>query len=130
MSKCDLEREAFWRLAVSEQRASGLSVRAFCRREGLSDASLYAWRRRLAEREVTEPGDQLGDGPLRCDGSLAPGDFVEVALNDELREAEVKPVVPTAQGSPIEVLLPAGPVVRVSRGFDAATLRRGVEALS
>ena len=46
------EREAFWRLALSEQRASGLSVRAFCRREGLSQGSWKAWRRTLAEQEA------------------------------------------------------------------------------
>ncbi len=45
------EKEAFWRLALEEQQRSGLSVRAFCEREGLSAASLYAWRRQLRERD-------------------------------------------------------------------------------
>ena len=45
------EKEAFWHLAVEEQQRSGLSVRAFCEREGLSAASLYAWRRQFRGRD-------------------------------------------------------------------------------
>jgi hypothetical protein len=41
-------RRRFWRAAIARQRASGLSVRAFCRRENLSEPSFYAWRKRLA----------------------------------------------------------------------------------
>jgi len=35
----DADKEAFWRLALGEQRDGGLSVRAFCAREGLSAPS-------------------------------------------------------------------------------------------
>jgi transposase-like protein len=47
----DPDRELFWREAVAGHRQSGLSVRAFCRRRGLSEPSFYAWRRQLDERE-------------------------------------------------------------------------------
>jgi hypothetical protein len=43
------EKVAFWSLAIAEQAQSGLSVRAFCEREGLSPASFYLWRRNLAQ---------------------------------------------------------------------------------
>lgn len=46
------ERERFWRSALKRQAASGLSVRAFCRREGLSEPSLYAWRTTVARRDA------------------------------------------------------------------------------
>ena len=49
--KRDAEREAFWRGAFERQRASGLTVRAFCRREGVSEPSFYAWRRVVRERD-------------------------------------------------------------------------------
>ena len=39
--------EARWRALLSRFSDSGLSVRAFCRREALSAASLYRWRGRL-----------------------------------------------------------------------------------
>lgn len=47
------EKEAFWRAAIDRQATSGLSVRAFCRAQSLSEPSFYAWRRALAERDVT-----------------------------------------------------------------------------
>ena len=46
------EKEAFWRLALEEHRGSGLTVRAFCRREGISEPSFYAWRRRITKRDA------------------------------------------------------------------------------
>ena len=47
----DLERERVWRGVVDRQRLSGLSVREFCRRELVSEASFYAWRRELLRRD-------------------------------------------------------------------------------
>lgn len=43
------ERAAYWRRLVERQAASGLSVARFCEREDVSTASLYNWRRRLAD---------------------------------------------------------------------------------
>ena len=47
----DLERERAWRALVDRQRLSGLSVREFCRRELVSEAAFYAWRRELLRRD-------------------------------------------------------------------------------
>lgn len=44
-------KERHWREIVAKHAASGLSVRAFCRREQLAENSFYAWRRTLAERD-------------------------------------------------------------------------------
>ena len=46
----DLAKERRWRELIERQLASGLSARAFCRREELSAASFYAWRRTIDER--------------------------------------------------------------------------------
>jgi transposase len=35
-------KEQFWRQALARQKTSGLSIRAFCEREGLSEASSMA----------------------------------------------------------------------------------------
>jgi transposase-like protein len=40
---------------VAAQRKSGLNVSAFCRERGLSQASFYAWRRRLTRQEAGSP---------------------------------------------------------------------------
>ena len=54
-SNRSVEKEAFWRLVLEEFRASGLSIRAFCRREGLSEPSFFAWRRTFQERDAAKP---------------------------------------------------------------------------
>jgi putative transposase len=42
--------EADWQELVARQTHSGLSVAAFCQREGISPWSLYDWRKRLRAR--------------------------------------------------------------------------------
>jgi hypothetical protein len=49
--KRDSKREAFWRGVLARQRESGISVRAFCRREKVSEPSFYAWRRVVCQRD-------------------------------------------------------------------------------
>ena len=42
--------EAVWRDRLARFRKSGLTVKEFCREEGVSDPSFYRWRQRLADR--------------------------------------------------------------------------------
>jgi hypothetical protein len=51
-----LERETRWREALRRHNASGLSVRAFCRREKLHESAFYFWRRAVAERDAEAVG--------------------------------------------------------------------------
>jgi hypothetical protein len=44
------ERERFWRKVVAGQAHSGVSIRAWCDRHGVSEPSFYFWRRELARR--------------------------------------------------------------------------------
>ena len=53
----DLGLEHTWRLRLRRQATSGLSIGEFCRRERVSTASFYAWRRRLAAPPLTAPSD-------------------------------------------------------------------------
>jgi len=57
----DSDKERFWRDVLARHRVSGLSARAFCRRDGLSEASFYSWRRTIAERDAGSGPDQLAD---------------------------------------------------------------------
>jgi transposase-like protein len=41
-----------WRRLLRLQRSSGLSISAFCRREGVSQPSFYSWRRKLQAEAV------------------------------------------------------------------------------
>ena len=93
----DERKEHQWRRWIGEWQASGLSVRAFCQRRGLTVASFYAWRRALQRRAAEK------------------ATFVPV---------QVLPDAVQTQTSALEVLLPDGRTVRVAPGFDAATLRQ------
>jgi hypothetical protein len=44
-------REQFWRETVVAWKQSGQSVRAFCAARGLNEATFFARRRDLADRE-------------------------------------------------------------------------------
>jgi len=46
----DASKERFWRDVLRRFAASGLSVRAFCKRERLTESTFYAWRRTIGER--------------------------------------------------------------------------------
>ena len=91
----DEQKEQQWRRRFGEWQASGLSVRAFCERRGLSAPSFYAWRRELARRDAQEP-------------AFVP---VRVVADDALTVT-------------LELVLAGGRKVRVPAGFDAATLQR------
>ena len=86
-----------WHRRIEQWRSSGLSVRAFCARHGLTTASFYNWRRVLERRAA----DQVVFAPVQV----------------------VADAFPT-QTSALEVVLTDGRVVRVTPGFDAATLRQ------
>lgn len=44
-----------WRQRTERQRASGLSIVAFCRQEGVSQAAFHAWKRKLHGRWSARP---------------------------------------------------------------------------
>lgn len=89
--------EQAWRGLVSRQEQSGLSVAAFCQREGIKAWSLYGWRSRLrasgtaqvpveSRPVVEQPGGEfialggLGSGRSRCEVRLDLGGGVVLHL--------------------------------------------------
>ena len=53
-------KSAQWGERIAEQERSGLSVRQFCRGQGLKEHSFYAWRRRLRVVDIGEPQHEIG----------------------------------------------------------------------
>src|SRR4051794_3248798 len=109
----DPARERFWRRTIRQQQRSGLAVPEFCRREGLKDGAFRWWRRELARR------DQL---PTPDPREVPQGDTIDAApafLPVRVVDLEA---VSTRSASPIEIVLPGGPTVRVPAGFDPRTL--------
>ena len=106
--RADRERRRFWRESFSRQRASGLSVRAFCRRERLAEPSFYAWRKRL----VNERGS-----------SRAATAFASVRVADESSQPNAVSQDPfQACVNCVEIVLVDGVRVRVPPGVDRRTL--------
>lgn len=85
---------AQWRERVARYERSTETSAAFCRREGVSTASLFTWRRRLAAEAQTK--------------ARAPT-FVPVRLT-----AEPYPLGLTGAGERVEIELPGGAVVRLT----------------
>jgi hypothetical protein len=84
----DLERA--WRQRLQRQSASGLSISAFCAREGVSCASFQAWKRRLAARSLPARPEPPLFVPLHLDphppeGGQAPPHRVELELPHQVR---------------------------------------------
>ena len=102
MSRRSFEKESFWRLVLEEHGRSGLSVREFCSREGLSVASFYGWKRTLRSR----------------DANAAPVELVPVEVVDSIGSS-------TESAPPLEVTTPSGYTLR----FPATLAPRQLDAL-
>jgi hypothetical protein len=86
-----------WRGLISEQRASGQSVAAFCRERGLCAPQFYYWGKRLSQAAETN--------------------FVEAVI------VEQQPAVASVVCAGIELRLCGGYSLLVQPGFDACHLR-------
>jgi hypothetical protein len=90
-----------WAERIAAQQRSGNSVKQFCKEQGLTEGSFYAWRKRL---QKTEP--------------------VCFALVD--RRA---PLQEWATEAALELVLATGERLRIGARVDAATLRTVLEAV-
>ena len=86
----DLNRAHTWRQRHHRQKCSGLSVTAFCSREGISPAAFYAWKHRLAATSLPALPEPPLFVPLDLDSSPRPTDAVlgcgvEIELPHQVR---------------------------------------------
>jgi transposase-like protein len=92
--------EPFWRDLIDRWKSSGQSVAAFCTAYGVSQATFYAWRKRLDLRNRSRTSPAPAFAPVR--------------------------VVPDPTA---DVILPNGLTVRVPVATDPAAVARLVAAL-
>jgi hypothetical protein len=90
-----------WAERIAAQRRSGMSVKQFCKEQGLTEYSFYAWRKRLQE-----------SGPVRFA-------LVERSVRRQERSAEAA----------LELVLATGERLRIGAGVDTATLRTVLDVL-
>ena len=108
-----------WRKVIQQQRASGLSVAAFCRRSGVPQASFYAWRRKL-ENEVNFAEVKLPAGVILKSGGVSATDTGEIELRLPFRRCVV-----VRPGFDRQTLVELLQVLEAS-SFDLATREAGV----
>ena len=89
-----------WGERIAAQQRSGMSVKHFCKEQGLTECSFYAWRKRLRE-----------SGPVR---------FALVERSTRRRERP-EPV--------LELVLATGERLRIGPGVDIPTLRIVLDVL-
>lgn len=89
-----------WVERLQRFASSGLSVVAFCQAEQISCQSFYYWKRKLDSQPSDAPDTPVRLLPIR----LLPS-------------------------SPIEVVLPSGPILRLSAGCDLDLFRSVLSAL-
>lgn len=85
-----------WAERIAAQGRSGMSVKQFCKEQGLTECSFYAWRKRLRNES----------GPVR---------FALVERRARHQERTAEPV--------LEVVLATGERLHIGAGVDIATLR-------
>jgi hypothetical protein len=106
MREIDGGQEDFWRMAIETWQSSGLSIRQFCKDEGLSEPQFYQWRKKLV-----------------CCGT-------EVAIQDDPGQpAFIEVAIPKNNDIAMELLLASGNMLRIHPGTDIAILKDMLLAL-
>src|SRR5215469_8903115 len=90
-----------WAERIAAQGRSGMSVKQFCKVQGVTEYSFYTWRKRLQQ-----------NGPVR---------FALVERSARRQERTAEPV--------LELVLATGERLRIGRGVDITTLRTVLDVL-
>jgi len=90
------DQQQFWQMAIETWRVSGLSIRQFCKQEGLTEPAFYIWRKKLTGSDTES--ENLDTLP-----------FIEVSM-------------PQSNPTGIELLLTSGNTLRIPAGADSTTL--------
>ena len=93
-----------WAEQIAAQQRSGISLKQFCKEQGLTEYSFYAWRKRLQRLRES--------GPLR---------FAVVERSARRQERTIKAV--------LELVLATCEHLRIGTGVDVTTLRTVLDVL-
>lgn len=101
--KSNIEQQQFWQMAMEAHQESGLSIAAFCKKEGIAEAAYYYWRRKLA------------GGVSKAKEKSSP-EFLEVVL-------------PRSNNAALELVFSSGNTLRINPGADHKILSQVLSAL-
>ena len=127
------QKRQAWRQTVRRWRASGESVRAFCRREGISEPSFYWWRRRLSGQRSAGSASKAsarGQGPHVSGKERGKRSTPEAARAPQTGFAEVQLSGADATGGEvIELVLSTGERLRIGPAVHTDHLQRVLAVL-
>ena len=105
--KPDTDQQQFWQMVLETFKSGGLSVRQFCQKEGLSEASFYTWRKKLTKSDESAEDEQK-------DASSSA--FIEVSM-------------PKNNPAALELILSSGNTLKINSGADCKILTNVLSAL-
>jgi transposase len=100
----DARKERYWQDIVKRQGRSGESIKAYCRREGVTESAFYWWRRELSRRSVKHALNEPAHNAAR---------FLPVKVAEDNK---------ANAGGGLEVHLGTRCVLYLKPGFDRQTL--------
>ena len=105
----DREQRQFWQMVFEAHASSGLSVKQFCKNEGIAEWSFYSWRRKLFGKKQNRSG---------TDAEHRPGldEFISVNL-------------PGSNLPACELVFSSGSTLRINCGADSKTLENILTAM-
>ena len=121
----DLKKESRWRELVHRQSVSGMSIRGWCRDQGVQEATFQWWRRELARRDV----ERKSSG--QCIAETQAASFVPVRVTDDATGTKDHSATDhNVSGSPIEIMLTDGRRVRITGTVNRQTLTDVLDVLT
>jgi transposase-like protein len=96
----------FWQKTIETWQNGGMSIREFCKAEGLQESTFYNWRKKLTDSQSQVNKQVLKD----------PSAFIKVAL-------------PENEQAFLELELSSGSTLRIPSGADKKTLSSVLSAL-
>jgi hypothetical protein len=115
------EKETFWRFVLAEHAQSGLSIVDFCRQEGVSLPSFYAWRKKIRQRD-NEPTEL---------NAILPVKVVNLSQSQPLHAPHLNPqsVPPKTVADGLEIVTPRGLRIVVTESCSTELIHKALVAV-
>jgi hypothetical protein len=115
----DIKKELYWRGIFRQHRESGLNIREFCRKKGLTEPLFYAWRREVKRRGRLMIGKTSGSTchADQCSATASNGERRRLTSAKSVRFSPSKPAGSKINGAAfVPIKLSGG--IAVSSGFE------------
>ena len=121
-----VEKEAYWRSHLERQSASGLSIRRWCRENGVSEPTFYVWRRELRKRDHERGQTERDRHEPLPEAAVAPGFVAVDVVNSDVLTPNVvtSDAVSSDRDAKLEIDVAGGVVIRLREAASAETLER------